>query len=42
MHLQFLMTFYLFLADRHGTSSGGRWAIMGLAVKMAQSVRFYL
>ncbi|KAL0953455.1 hypothetical protein HGRIS_004688 [Hohenbuehelia grisea] len=34
----FLMTFYLFLADRHGTSSGARWGIMGIAVKMAQSI----
>jgi hypothetical protein len=39
--LQFLMSFYLFLADRHGTSSGTRWGIMGLAVKMAQSVRHH-
>ncbi|KIM44896.1 hypothetical protein M413DRAFT_442869 [Hebeloma cylindrosporum] len=36
----FLMTFYLFLVDRHGTSSGARWAIMGLAVKVGQSVRY--
>lgn len=35
---QFLMTFYLFLGDRHGTSSGSRWTIMGIAVKLAQSV----
>ncbi|KAG7093830.1 hypothetical protein E1B28_007469 [Marasmius oreades] len=34
----FLMTYYLFIADRHGTGSGGRWAIMGLAVKLAQSI----
>ncbi|KII85775.1 hypothetical protein PLICRDRAFT_56260 [Plicaturopsis crispa FD-325 SS-3] len=34
----YLMSFYLFLADRHGTGSGSRWAIMGLAVKVAQSV----
>ncbi|KAJ7453960.1 hypothetical protein B0H11DRAFT_265925 [Mycena galericulata] len=35
----FLMAYYLFLADRHGTGSGARWAIMGIAVKVAQSVR---
>ncbi|KAJ7257904.1 fungal-specific transcription factor domain-containing protein [Mycena haematopus] len=34
----FLMAFYLFLADRHGTGSGARWAIMGIAVKVAQSI----
>ncbi|KAL0060885.1 hypothetical protein AAF712_012349 [Marasmius tenuissimus] len=34
----FLMTYYLFIADRHGTGSGDRWAIMGLAVKLAQSI----
>ncbi|KAF9048213.1 hypothetical protein BDZ89DRAFT_1057787 [Hymenopellis radicata] len=34
----YLMTFYLFLADRHGTASGARWALMGMAVKVAQSV----
>ncbi|KAG6888565.1 hypothetical protein C0995_007354 [Termitomyces sp. Mi166 len=34
----FLMTFYMFLADRHGTSSGARWAIMGIAVKVGQSL----
>jgi hypothetical protein len=34
------MAFYLFLSDRHGTGSGARWAIMGIAVKVAQSVRF--
>ncbi|KAF8661287.1 hypothetical protein AX16_001386 [Volvariella volvacea WC 439] len=34
----YLMTFYLFLADRHGTKSGARWAIMGLAVKVGQSI----
>jgi len=32
------MTYYLFLADRHGTASGARWAIMGIAVKVGQSV----
>ena len=35
---QFLMSNYLFLADRHGTGSGSRWVIMGFAVKLAQSV----
>lgn len=35
------MTFYLFLADRHGTSSGARWAIMGIAVKVGQSVGYF-
>ncbi|KAF7309613.1 Fungal-trans domain-containing protein [Mycena indigotica] len=34
----FLMAFYLFLSDRHGTGSGARWAIMGIAVKVAQSI----
>lgn len=34
----YLMVFYLFLADRHGTSSGARWAIMGIAVKVGQSI----
>ncbi|KAF8899636.1 fungal-specific transcription factor domain-containing protein [Gymnopilus junonius] len=34
----YLMTYYLFLADRHGTSSGARWATMGLTVKVAQSI----
>ncbi|KAJ7743140.1 fungal-specific transcription factor domain-containing protein [Mycena metata] len=33
----FLMAYYLFLADRHGTGSGARWAIMGIAVKVAQN-----
>lgn len=32
------MTYYLFLADRHGTGSGARWAIMGITVKVAQSI----
>lgn len=36
----YLMSFYLFFSDRHGTSGGSRWAIMGLAVKLAQSVSF--
>ncbi|KAI0305952.1 hypothetical protein B0F90DRAFT_1623878 [Multifurca ochricompacta] len=34
----YLMSFYLFLSDRHGSSGGSRWAIMGMAVKLAQSV----
>ncbi|KAH7890671.1 fungal-specific transcription factor domain-containing protein [Phlebopus sp. FC_14] len=34
----FLMSFYLFLSDRHGSNSGTRWAIMGLAIKIAQSI----
>ncbi|KAH9993678.1 hypothetical protein BJV74DRAFT_770718 [Russula compacta] len=34
----YLMSFYLFLSDRHGSSGGSRWAIMGIAVKLAQSV----
>ncbi|TRM65256.1 hypothetical protein BD626DRAFT_556390 [Schizophyllum amplum] len=38
----FLMTFYLFLADRHGTGAGARWAIMGIATKVAQSCRLKL
>ncbi|KAJ7576797.1 hypothetical protein C8J56DRAFT_971614 [Mycena floridula] len=33
----FLMTFYLFFADRHGSGSGTRWALMGIAVKVAQN-----
>ena len=40
MRTQYLMVFYLFLADRHGTSSGARWAIMGIAVKVGQSVSY--
>ncbi|KAI9511531.1 hypothetical protein F5148DRAFT_1274173 [Russula earlei] len=34
----YLMSFYLFFSDKHGTSGGSRWAIMGMAVKLAQSV----
>ncbi|THU88687.1 hypothetical protein K435DRAFT_761640 [Dendrothele bispora CBS 962.96] len=34
----FLMSYYLFLSDRHGNNSGARWAINGLAVKLAQSI----
>lgn len=33
-----LMTFYLFFSDRHGSVSGARWALMGIAVKVAQSI----
>lgn len=32
------MSFYLFLADRHATGSGIRWLIMGLAIRVGQSV----
>lgn len=38
LHAQYLMSFYLFLSDRHGRGSGTRWAIMGMAVKLAQSI----
>lgn len=34
----YLMSFYLFFADRQGSSGGSRWAIMGMAVKLAQSI----
>jgi hypothetical protein len=34
----YLMSFYLFLSDKHGMSGGSRWAIMGMAVKLAQSI----
>ncbi|EIN06066.1 hypothetical protein PUNSTDRAFT_54365 [Punctularia strigosozonata HHB-11173 SS5] len=34
----YMMTYYFFLADRHGVASGSRFAIMGLAIKLAQSV----
>ncbi|KAH9044225.1 fungal-specific transcription factor domain-containing protein [Lactarius hengduanensis] len=34
----YLMSFYLFFSDRHGSSDGSRWAIMGMAAKLAQSV----
>ncbi|KAG7443621.1 uncharacterized protein BT62DRAFT_934859 [Guyanagaster necrorhizus] len=34
----YLMTFYLFLSDRNGAGSGSRWALMGMAVKVAQSI----
>ena len=34
----YLISFYLFFSDRHGSSGGSRWAIMGMAVKLAQSV----
>jgi hypothetical protein len=34
----YLMSIYLFFSDKHGVSGGSRWAIMGMAVKLAQSV----
>jgi hypothetical protein len=34
----YLMSVYLFLADRHGRGSGTRWAVLGMAVKVAQSI----
>lgn len=34
----YLMSFYLFFSDRHGSSGGSRWAIMGMAAKLAQSI----
>jgi hypothetical protein len=34
----FLMTYYLFLSDRHASSTGTRWAIMGLAVRLSQAI----
>ncbi|KAI0080184.1 hypothetical protein K474DRAFT_1590475 [Panus rudis PR-1116 ss-1] len=34
----YLMAFYLFLSERHGTGVGSRWALMGLAVKLGISV----
>lgn len=36
--LQYLMAFYLFLSERHGSGVGSRWAFMGLAVKLGVSV----
>ncbi|KAF8998591.1 hypothetical protein BDQ17DRAFT_1362076 [Cyathus striatus] len=36
----YLMTYYLFLADRHGTASGARWALMGIAVKLGKVGRW--
>ncbi|OSD02999.1 hypothetical protein PYCCODRAFT_1477291 [Trametes coccinea BRFM310] len=35
----YLMAFYLFLSERHGSGVGSRWAFMGLAVKLGVSVR---
>ncbi|EAU90145.2 hypothetical protein CC1G_05683 [Coprinopsis cinerea okayama7 len=35
----FLMTYYMFLADRHGSNTGARWGIMGITIKVAQSRR---
>lgn len=34
----YLMAFYLFLAERHGTGVGSRWALMGLTVKLGISM----
>lgn len=34
----FLMSFYLFLCDRHGAKTGARWVLMGVATKIAQSI----
>ncbi|KAI0255791.1 fungal-specific transcription factor domain-containing protein [Lactifluus subvellereus] len=34
----YLISFYLFFSDRHGSTGGSRWAIMGMAVKLAQSI----
>ncbi|KAI0343143.1 hypothetical protein BDW22DRAFT_1329101 [Trametopsis cervina] len=34
----YLMAFYLFLSERHGSGVGSRWAFMGLAVKLGISV----
>ncbi|TFY55189.1 hypothetical protein EVJ58_g8404 [Rhodofomes roseus] len=34
----YLMAFYLFLCERHGTGVGTRWAFMGLAVKLSVSM----
>lgn len=38
----YLMSFYLLLSDRHGTSGGSRWAIMGMAARIAQSVSSFI
>jgi hypothetical protein len=35
---QYLMAFYLFLSERHGSGVGSRWALMGLAVRLGISV----
>ncbi|THG97365.1 hypothetical protein EW026_g4615 [Hermanssonia centrifuga] len=34
----YLMAFYLFLSERHGSGVGSRWAFMGLAVKLGISM----
>ncbi|GBE86514.1 fungal-specific transcription factor domain-containing protein [Sparassis latifolia] len=34
----YLMAFYLFLSERHGTGVGSRWAFMGLTVKLGVSM----
>ncbi|KAF6752978.1 fungal-specific transcription factor domain-containing protein [Ephemerocybe angulata] len=33
----FLMTYYMFLSDRHGTNTGARWGIMGITIRVAQN-----
>ncbi|EIW58721.1 uncharacterized protein TRAVEDRAFT_123989 [Trametes versicolor FP-101664 SS1] len=38
----YLMAFYLFLSERHGSGVGSRWAFMGLAVKLGVSVSISL
>ena len=38
----YLMSIYLFFSDKHGVSGGSRWAIMGMAVKLAQSVSLFI
>ncbi|EKM50390.1 uncharacterized protein PHACADRAFT_263672 [Phanerochaete carnosa HHB-10118-sp] len=34
----YLMAFYLFLSERHGSGVGTRWALMGLAVRLGISM----
>ena len=36
------MTYYMFLADRHGSNTGARWGVMGITIKVAQSVSDYV
>jgi hypothetical protein len=38
----YLMSFYLFFSDRHGKSGGSRWAITGMAARIAQSVSLFI
>jgi hypothetical protein len=40
-HHQYLMTFYMFLSDRHGARTNARWSIMGVAIKIAQAVSIH-